>query len=163
MPRCQGAFQDISAEVGRYVQRLSFSRDLTYPGALFGFLDFVRPFLLALRQLPLMPAGKPLFLLVDDADNLSLEQTRILNTWVSSRGSSDVSLTLSTQRKYKTLRTVTGETIETPHDFAEVEISDIYTSDRDRYQRRLRAIVYKRLQKAGISVICYVRAIFSAR
>ncbi len=145
----QTVLWDIYAEAARYVQRLSFGRDLTYPGALFGFLDFVRPFLLALRDLPFMPAGKPLFLLIDDADNLSLEQTRILNTWVSSRGSSEVSLKISTQRKYKTFRTVTGESIETPHDFAEVEISDIYTSQRDRYLRRVHAIVGKRLQRAG--------------
>ncbi len=145
-------FDDIYAEAARYVQRLSFGSDLTYPGALFGFLDFVRPFLLAVREMPFMPAGKPLFLLVDDADNLSLEQTKILNTWVSSRGSSDLSLKISTQRTYKTLRTVTGESIETPHDFAEVEISDIYTSERDRYLRRVGSIVVKRLQRAGINV-----------
>lgn len=146
----ESMFEDVYAEAARYIQRVSFGGDLTYRGALVGFIDFVRPFLLGLRALPFMPNNRPLFLLIDDADNLSLEQTKILNTWVSSRGSSDVSLKISTQRKYKTFRTVTGENIETPHDFAEVEISDIYTSQRDRYQKRVFAIVEKRLQLANI-------------
>jgi hypothetical protein len=146
----ENMFQDVYAEAARYVQRLSFGGDLRYRGALVGFLDFVRPFLLGLRELPFMPNNRPLFLLIDDADNLSLEQTKILNTWVASRGSSDVSLKVSTQRKYKTFRTITGENIETPHDFSEVEISDIYTSQRDRYQKRVFAIVEKRLQLANI-------------
>ena len=147
----EGILEEINAATAHYLQRLSFGGDLTYTGALFGYLDFVRPFILGLRNLPFMSKG-PIFLLIDDADNLSLEQTKILNTWVSSRGSADLSLKISTQRRYKTYRTVTGQVIETPHDFAEVEISDIYTSEKDRYINRVRSIVEKRLQRAQIKV-----------
>jgi len=141
--------EDVYAEVSQYIQRLSPAHETLYTGALFGFFDFVRPLLKALHELPFMPKG-PIFLLIDDADNLNFEQTRILNTWVSSRGTAEISLKISTQRRYKTYQTTTGQAIETPHDFGEVEISDLYTSEKDRYLRRVRSIVEKRLLKANI-------------
>ena len=97
--------EDIYVEISQYVQRLSLGGNLTYAGALLGFHDFVRPFILSLCDLPFMPP-RPVFLLIDDADNLSDEQTKILNTWVSSRGSADLSLKISTQRRYKSYHTV---------------------------------------------------------
>jgi hypothetical protein len=141
--------EDVHAEVSQFIQRLSLGRNLTYEGALLGFLDFLKPFALALRTLPFMPRA-PVFLLIDDADNLSEEQTRILNAWISSRGVAELSLKVSTQLRYKTYRTISGQQIEMPHDFAEVEISNVYTSDRDRYGQRVHDIVLKRLQKANI-------------
>ena len=149
--RASEILEDVYAQISQYVQRLSLGGSLIYTGALLGFLDFIKPFAAALRQLPFMPSG-PVFLLIDDADNLSEEQTRILNTWVSSRVSGELSLKISTQRRYKTYRAITGQLIETPHDFAEVEISDVYTSDKDRYVRRVRSIVEKRLQRSGINI-----------
>jgi hypothetical protein len=142
--------EDVHAEVSQFIQRLSLGRDFIYEGALLGFLDFMKPFTLALRSLPFMPKS-PIFLLIDDADNLSEEQTRILNTWISSRGVAELSLKVSTQLRYKTYRTISGQQIEMPHDFAEVEISNVYTSDRDRYGKRVRDIVSRRLQKADIA------------
>lgn len=142
--------EDVYSEMSQFVQRLSLGGKLIYTGTLLGFMDFVKPVSAALRALPFMPTKKPFFLLVDDADNFSEEQTRILNTWVSSRGTADISLKISTQRRYKTFRTISGQSIETPHDFAEVEISDIYTSDRDRYMARVESIVDRRLQLASI-------------
>jgi hypothetical protein len=142
--------EDVHAEVSQFIQRLSLGRTFTYEGALLGFLDFLKPFTLALRSLSFMPKA-PVFLLIDDADNLSEEQTRILNTWVSSRGVAELSLKVSTQLRYKTYRTVSGQQIEMPHDFSEVEISNVYTSDRDRYGQRVHDIVLKRLQKANIA------------
>ena len=142
--------EDVHAEVSQFIQRLALGRNFTYEGALLGFLDFLKPFMLGIRLLPFMPKS-PFFLLIDDADNLSEEQTRILNTWISSRGVADLSLKVSTQLRYKTYRTISGQQIETPHDFAEVEISNVYTSDRDRYVQRVRDIVLKRLQKAKIT------------
>lgn len=142
--------EDVHGEVSQFIQRLSLGRNFTYEGALLGFLDFLKPFTLALRSLPFMPKA-PVFLLIDDADNLSEEQTRILNTWISSRGVAELSLKVSTQLRYKTYRTVSGQQIEMPHDFAEVEISNVYTSDRDRYGKRVHDIVLRRLQKANIA------------
>jgi hypothetical protein len=97
-----------------------------------------------MRELPFMPSG-PVYLLIDDADNLNLTQTRILNSWVSSRTSAHVSIKVSTQLNYKTYSTVTGRTIVAPHDYAEVNISDVYTSPKSPYRKRVREIVEKRL------------------
>ncbi len=142
--------EDVHTEVSQFIQRLSLGRNFIYEGTLLGFLDFLKPFTLALRSLCFMPKA-PVFLLIDDADNLSEEQTRILNTWISSRGVAELSLKVSTQLRYKTYRTISGQQIEMPHDFAEVEISNVYTSDRDRYGKRVRDIVLRRLQKADIA------------
>jgi hypothetical protein len=98
-----------------------------------------------LRTLAFMANG-PIFLLLDDADNLSKTQTKILNSWVYTRSSSEVSLKISTQLRYRTYQTVSGAEIETPHDYAEVNISTVYTaSSKDTYMDRVREIVIKRL------------------
>lgn len=134
-------------EALQYVRKLAFSREvLTYDGPLLGYMDFLFPLLRLIRALPFLPDG-PVFLLVDDADNLSLPQTQVLNTWVSSRTSDDVSIKVSTQMEYKTFHTTTGRTVNSTHDFSEVNISDIYTSSKGKYLKRVREIVQKRLQK----------------
>ncbi|MBC7820104.1 MAG: hypothetical protein IAG10_24745 [Planctomycetaceae bacterium] len=139
-------------EVLLYLRRLAFSRDaLSYSGPLFGYLDFLVPFIHDLKQMSFMPKG-PIFLLFDDADNLNETQTRILNSWVSSRTSGDISLKISTQLAYKTFRTITGQTIDSPHDFSEVNLSTIYTSSNDRYRERIAEIVTKRLRNHGLSI-----------
>ena len=117
-----------------------------YDGPLFGYMDFLLPLLKMIRSLSFLPDA-PIFLLVDDADNLSLTQTRVLNTWVASRTSDDVSIKVSTQMEYKTFHTTTGKTVDSTHDFSEVNISDIYTSSKGKYLDRVREIVQKRLRK----------------
>jgi hypothetical protein len=98
-----------------------------------------------------MPAGKPIYLLIDDADNLSLTQTTILNTWVSQRTSAQVSLKISTQLGYKTYRTASNVTIDSPHDYNEVNISTVYTSQKNYYRKRVQEIIEKRLASAGLN------------
>jgi len=141
----------IYAAATSYLKTLSFSTNPSYDGALFGYLDFLRPLLIELRALSFMPKA-PIFLLIDDADNLNIEQTKILNTWISSRGSAEVTLKVSTQRRYKTYRTVAEQRIEAPHDYVEVDISDIYTSNKDRYADRISKIVQRRLSLSGTAV-----------
>ena len=137
-------------EMVSYVKKLAFSRDVPpYEGPLCGYIDFLHPLLCSLKDLPFMPRG-PIFLLIDDADNLNLTQTRILNSWVASRTSSDVSIKISTQLQYKTVRTVAGHTIDSPHDYSEVNVSTIYTSQKGTYRDRVREIVTRRLKHAGI-------------
>ena len=146
--------ESLFTNVTAYLRRVAFSADaVPFDAPLCGYLDFLLPFLGAVRKLSFMPpAGTPIFLLIDDADNLNLTQTRILNSWVSSRTSSVVSLKISTQLQYKTRYTVTGQTIETPHDYSEVNISTIYTAGgRGQYRDRVRNIVQKRLSLFGIS------------
>jgi hypothetical protein len=138
-------------DVLNYLKQLSFRRDvLPYDGPLCGYLDFLYPLLCQLRTLPFMPRG-PVFLLIDDADNLNLTQTQVLNSWVASRTSSNVSIKISTQLQYKTYRTVTGHTIDSPHDYSDVNISTVYTASRkSTYRHRIREIVLRRLKLADI-------------
>lgn len=144
----------IYQETLHYVKRLTFSNDMSayiYSGPICGYLDFLYPFLSKIKKLPLFPPDKPIFLLIDDADNLSDTQKKILNTWVSYRTSAEVSLKISTElNKYNIFRTVSGVTIDTPHDYSEVNIATVYTSTKDKYRERLTDIVNKRLINSGI-------------
>jgi len=93
--------------------------------------------------------NKPIYLLIDDADELSITQRMILNSWVAMRTTNDVSLKISTQLKYKIYRTINESRIDTPHDYSEVNINDIYTTQKDIYYKRISEIVTKRLVKYG--------------
>ena len=133
-------------DVVQYLRRLSFQKEaVEYSGALTGYLDFVVPLIRELRKLPAFSSG-PVFLLLDDADNLSETQTRILNSWVSTRTTADISLKIATQLAYKTFRTTAGHRVSAPHDFSEVSISGVYTSRSSKYRERMRQIVSKRLR-----------------
>ncbi len=146
----QRVCDDMYLQAAQYLRRLSFlSTPLPYDGALAGYLDFMLPLVQGLKRLPFMPNG-PVYLLIDDADNLNLIQTRILNTWVSYRTVADISLKISTQLRYKTYSTVVGTKIEAPHDYSEVNIDVVYTTNRGRskYYGRVAEIVKKRLHPA---------------
>ena len=146
----EGICDDAYKRVLHYLRRLCFPGPLPpYRGPLCGYLDFLYPLLVSIKALPFMPKG-PLFLLLDDADNLNLTQTMILNAWVSSRTSADVSLKISTQLNYKTYRTPISTTISSPHDYSEVNIATVYTSSKDKYRERVAKIVEKRLRLSKI-------------
>ncbi|MDB4950152.1 MAG: hypothetical protein JWM27_2801 [Gemmatimonadetes bacterium] len=147
----QAICDDMYLEAANYLRRLSFSSGpVPYSGPLIGYLDFMVPMVQGLKRLSFMPDG-PVYLLVDDADNLNLTQTKILNTWVSYRTSADLSLKISTQLRYKTFLTIFNTAIEAPHDYSEVYISAVYTSKgRSKYPERVREIVRRRLLAAGL-------------
>jgi len=149
---CIELFDELCSGVINYLRRLSFRRTaLTYNGPLCGYLDFLLPMLKELRALPFMPKG-PVYLLLDDADNLNETQTRILNSWVFCRTSSDVSLKISTQLNYKTFRTATNQRIDSPHDYTEIDISTVYASSKSHYSARVKEIVRRRLKRHGTVV-----------
>jgi hypothetical protein len=138
-------FSDSYGAVLSYLRQLALIHTpLPYRGPLVGYLDFLLPLIKDIKGLGFLPSS-PVFFLIDDADNLNLTQTRILNGWVSSRTSKDVSLKISTQMDYKTYLTPTGQSIASPHDFVEVNISAVYTSSKDRYLERVSRIVSNRL------------------
>lgn len=139
-------------EVMDYVKHLSFQPGIVpYEGALCDYLGFLYPILCAFRELSALPRG-PVYLLIDDAHNLSQTQATVLNSWVATRTSSNVSLKISTQPGYETYHTISGATIDTPHDFSEVNISTIYTGSRkDKYRERVADIVGKRLRLAKVT------------
>lgn len=116
-----------------------------YEGPLLAFYDTLLPFIEKLIKLDFMPNG-PLFLLIDDVDNLNLSQTKVLNSWVSYRTTDTVSFKLATQLNYKTFTTVSGRRIEAPHDFSEIHYSNVYTgSKKDKYPEWVYQIAKKRL------------------
>jgi len=139
-------FSEQHSAVLSYLRKLSFvDSPIPYPGPLCGYLDFLLPLIQQLKSHSFMPRG-PIFLLLDDADNLNATQTSLLNTWVACRTQADVSLKISTQMQYKTYLTATGQTIDSPHDFSEIHISSVYTSRKNKYLDRVKEIVSRRLR-----------------
>lgn len=136
-----------------YVRKLiGNSTPLPYEGPLCTFWDFLYPMLQELRRLPMIN-NRPIYLMLDDADNLNIIQVQILNTWVSYRTTNDVSFKISTQLKYPTYRTINNSRIDTPHDYSEVNISEIYTSKKGLYKSRVKEVVERRLRKYGFENI----------
>lgn len=119
----------------------------SYTGSLCNYLDFLLPVLREIKKIPFMPKDKPIYLLIDDAGYLNKTQTQILNTWVSYRTSSDLCLKISTQIDYKSYKTISDKTIDSPHDYSEVNIADIYTTINNNYFKRVDEIVKKRIKK----------------
>ena len=139
-------------DVGQYIKRLFPGVEPRHlDGPLCGYLDFLHPVLQAMRNLRFMPSG-PVYLLMDDADVLTSVQTRVLNSWLGTRTSHNVSIKISTQMRYKTFAKVTGGTIETPHDYSEVNIADLYTTRRGTYLNRMSEIVSKRLKQSDLDI-----------
>jgi len=145
-------FREINADFQHnYIKKLIGSKEpLPYNGVLLLYSDFLYEILKEIRNLPFMPS-KPIFLLIDDADELSIIQRKILNSWVAMRTTIEVSLKISTQLKYKIFQTINDSRIDTPHDYSEVNINDIYTTKKDLYYQRIEQIVTKRLQKYNFS------------
>lgn len=136
-----------------YTRKLSFTKELfPYDGPLFDYLDYVLPLISSLSTIPCFPQRTKYFL-IDDAHCLTNRQTQILNFWVSTRTSSNVSLKISSQYNYKHFYTLTGETIDTPHDYSEVDMTTVYTGRaKPKYKERITHIIEKRLANASIPV-----------
>lgn len=139
-----------------YVKQCSFSNGiLPYTGHLYDYIDYLVPLLEALSA-AISNCDATFYLLLDDAHFLSETQTRILNTWVSTRTSRKVSLKISTQYNYKTYYTTNGATIDTPHDYIEIDIATVYTEGQKTakatYYRRISDIIRKRMDLHNILV-----------
>ena len=146
-------FKIIDAErskAKRYITKLAFNTEFRpYENSLYDYEDFFLPFVRIIKSLTATPKG-PVFLMLDDADNLPIRMQKILNTWVSYRTTDDVCLKASTQQRYKTWRTTQGVLIERTHDFSEIDISTVYTSKLSQYFDRVRSIVERRLKVNAI-------------
>jgi hypothetical protein len=109
------------------------------------------PIIKEIKDFSFTPSG-PIFLLFDDADNLSCTQTQILNSWVSRRTTGFLSIKVAAQEgEYKTYTSTTGPSIEAPHDFSAYNIADKYISRKGNFKARLGQIVEKRLALVGIN------------
>lgn len=145
---CSDIFVQTNQFLKRNVQCIKYPNQfptVSYNGPLCDYLTFLFPLLKSLKQISIFP-NKPFFLLVDDADNLTETQTIVLNSWVSYRTNSEVSLKISTQLNYKTFNTITGTNIDSPHDYYDINILTVYSSAKDVYNKRVRQIVEKRLK-----------------
>jgi hypothetical protein len=158
--RLRGALQHIALclqasyrRAIKYVKQHAFMSDvLVYEGDLFGFDDLLLPLVEFLRAALELPSDSHVFLLLDDADNLTDTQTRIVNSWVARRLSSRCSLKIAAQATaYKTMLTVYRSRIESPHDYQEIDISDLSTKASEKaYRSRIASIVQRRLNTVGM-------------
>lgn len=140
---------DLHAASLQYLDEILADPDTTpkFDTVLLRFSTFLLPFLEAWVGLDGMPGARRLFIIIDDADYLNEMQTKILNTYVSTRQSSIFFKIASEIYQYKTFNTLDGRRIEVPHDFAEINTVDIYTSNNTRgYEARLTRIIDKRLE-----------------
>jgi Cdc6-like AAA superfamily ATPase len=148
--RVKTACEDEIIRVRQYYTRLPFSSEKQeYEGALVGFLDFLVPMATEVSKFTSF-SKVPLFVMLDDADNLPQHLQRIINSWVSTRSTHVVCLKITTQLGYATLRTIDNRLIESPHDFSDVNLSSIYTSEHNTYSNRVEQIVKRRLELARI-------------
>ncbi len=139
-------------QADQFVRRLQLSTEpmTSYAGPLLSYHSFLFPIFTSLRNLSFLP-NNHVSILVDDADNLSMTQTEILNSWIASRSTSELCIKASTQLGYKTHRTIGGRRIEAAHDYNEIDVSVLYTTSREHYLQRVEKIVEKRLMLAGIN------------
>ena len=137
----------------KYAKELGFINDIApYKGQLFDYITFLLPLLTGLSKMNCFP-NSTIYLLLDDAHMLSLTQTQILNSWVSTRTSRRVSLKISTQYNYKTYYTNRASSIDSPHDYSEVDMATIYTTSyKDKYKERIIDIIKKRFAYCGINI-----------
>lgn len=138
-----------------YVKKSSFTSEIIpYTGELFDYIDYFVPLIENLSN-AISDTNATFYLLLDDAHFLSETQTRILNTWVASRTSRKISLKISTQYNYKSYYTINGATIDTPHDYSEIDIATVYTEGQKTakatYYRRISDIIKKRMFLNGIT------------
>ena len=138
-------------EFKRYILSLynTDNINISYDLPLFSYGQFLVPVFRGLLDMPGFPKGKKLLLFIDDADYLSGIQTQILNSWLVSRTQPTISIKVSAQEEvYKTFVTSTGVFVEAPHDFQEVDISPVYTTDfrEGSYYKQAIMVLYKRLQ-----------------
>jgi hypothetical protein len=151
--------EELQFSITDYIKNLSLNTDganYTYNLPLLSFLRFIVPVFNELMNLPGFPNGKPVYIFIDDADNLSKKQTEILNSWLAYRTQPKISLKVSSQiGLYKTYLTTNGVLVESPHDFQDVNISYRYTTDIKKgpnYYDKAVKILKKRLEISKIDI-----------
>lgn len=147
--------EEMQADFIGYILRLNPNSDKLDPAydlPLLSFLRFVVPVFKDLINLPGFRQNANIYFFIDDADNLSITQTKILNTWIACRTQPTISLKVSAQYElYKTYLTSNDILIESPHDYQSVNISLRYTTNYiGKFKDKAIEILAKRLSSAGI-------------
>ncbi|WP_321313663.1 hypothetical protein [Halarcobacter sp.] len=141
-------------------RKMSIARrpeDISEPSILTTYHDFLLPLIKFLKKFDKNRVlNKDILLLIDDADNLPLVFTEILNEWVLYRDTENISFKISTQLKYKTFRTISNSRIEKPHDYNEIIFSYVVSSEKKKeYTNFVKDIVEKRLKTINIDSTAY--------
>lgn len=117
-------FNHIFLSTNTYIRKRAFNQEYcNFDGALLGFQENILPVIDGIVKLNIVPNSIPFYLLFDDADNLSFQQTKVLNSWISYRSTDLISLKVSTQLRYKTYKTISDIRIQSPHDFSKIEFT----------------------------------------
>lgn len=147
--------EEMQGDFIQYILKLNPNSDKIDPAyelPLLSFLRFIVPVFKGIVKLPGFRADANIYFFIDDADNLSMTQTKILNTWIACRTQPTISLKVSTQYElYKTYLTANDVLIESPHDYQSVNISLRYTTNyMSNFRDKAMEILAKRLSSAGI-------------
>ena len=95
LARLREIFEHEHREALRYLRKLTFGKEFfPYESALFGYVDFLLPFIKLVVELNITPSG-PIFLMLDDADNLPERMQKVVNSWVSYRTTDQICLKIS--------------------------------------------------------------------
>ena len=145
----------LSAEdrrVNHYLRNLHFEENTNYTAATSGYHDFLLPLLEAAQKMMNLE-DTPFYILLDDAFRLSERQQKVINTWVANRDQGTVCVKISSDPfRYDTYETVTGARIERTHDYVEVDLDELYTSDQNEYFKKVERIANKRLKLSDLPV-----------
>lgn len=144
----------LASQVHRYFtkQVLQPHTNLLWSDPIYDYSGTLEPMVAELRKLSFTCKGA-VYLFVDDADYLTLEQTTILNSFISRRRIDSICFKVGTQLSYKHYVSLDGRRIEAPHDFSEIRLDIPQTGDRKRrYIELLSSVVQKRLNSFGIKV-----------
>ena len=138
-------------DINNYIKKLFILQDNRemYDKPLLDYMTFFIPLIENLKNIKGFPQSS-IYLLIDDAHYLTLSQTKILNTWIATRTNKNISIKVSSQYNYKTYYTLNNEIISSPHDYFEIDMNKIYTSNIDNYKKRIKSIIEKRLKLVGI-------------
>lgn len=141
----------MSKTISLYLKRIGLTTGEPYDGPICSFSETLLGILGGIRQCRIISEG-PIYILIDDADLLGDPLTQVLNSWIASRTTSSLCVKATTQYRYKTFRTPSGNLIETPHDYLELDTSQIYTAKNKRYYNLIEQIVKQRLKAAAIEL-----------
>jgi hypothetical protein len=114
------------------------------------FYTFIVPLINYARKFPVFKETHFLFL-IDDIQDLSEIQIKLLNSWIAYRDHSDFSFKLSTTKvKERILITSSGGTILEGHDFVTIDMEEPKQNSQSDYGKLARRIIERRLEKFDI-------------
>ena len=141
-----GVFDRETTRLVNHISRQLVGPERGFDGPLFLFDGLLAP----ICDFFFDTIGRTLFFLIDDADDLPISHTVVLNSWIARRRRSAV-FKVSTMYAYKTYETRSGSKIQQPHDFIQYDIATRFIDyGSEDYVDLIRRICKKRLGQAGL-------------